>query len=118
MEVRRLTGDAARSAGADNSAEMLLEPLIAFARAPLQRRAVGDLDDAATARNQPFLLQCLHRHSERRPADQSDRAGKSRRLAAADDSADRAPETDKCNLDAAPAGEFDRHRDHRRADWE
>src|SRR4051794_40375323 len=60
--ARRCAGDwrassASGSADSDHRAEMLFEPLIAFARAPLQARAVGDPDYAATGGDHALVLQ-------------------------------------------------------------
>ena len=48
---------AAASAGADDRAEMILQAAVAFARPMLEPRAVGDVDDAAAAGDQAFILE-------------------------------------------------------------
>ena len=48
---------------------MLLEPLVAFARAALEPGAVGDPDDPAAGGDQAFLLQRLDHRVDRRPLD-------------------------------------------------
>ena len=54
--VHPIEASAARALGANDVAEELLDPVIAFARPAIETFAVMDLDDAAAGGDQPFVL--------------------------------------------------------------
>ena len=61
------------------------------------------------------LFERLHRHPKAGPGDQHACLRESRRVAAADDSADRALAADRRDLRRAASGQLDGHRNHRRS---